>query len=323
MVSDAEMDKKFDIVSIGIIAYDTILRTVDESVFSRDTTVLSSVKSSVGGNAMIQSLTAATLGARAAIAGKVSDDILGRACLETLDKAGVDRTYLRLSEKDEMLQSFALVRPDGSRHFLGYPGTNNRTLSLEDLDLTVLEESKIVSYGNFFWLNELDKGGCTELFRRAQKAGALTAADCSDDSFGEGAETVLKNLPYIDFFIPSRVEAEYVSGEKDPEKMADRLFARGCRNLVIKMGEKGCYVNTGKEDRMIPAFSVDHCVDTTGAGDSFVGGFLTGIAEGMNIFDAAELGCAAGAVSVTAEGGFAALKSREQADCLIRARKGF
>lgn len=305
------MGKQFDIVAIGTLAYDMILKTVDESVFTRDTTVLDEVGISVGGGAMLSAIAARRLGWKTAVVGKLCTDAFSDYCIGVLQKAGVDTSYVARSGADTMSLTFALVRNSGERHFLGRMGSNNRTLAPEEFDLSVLTKARIVSYGSFLVLPGMDQQ-MLHIFRIAREAGALTVADCANDSYHQGAETVLRCLPEIDYFIPSEVEAEYLTGARDPEIMAKRLLERGCRNVIIKLGEAGCYVTNGVSSRVVPAFRVAHVCDTTGAGDNFVGGFMAGLLEGYDLFDAALYANAAAAVSVTGPGGEGALQDKAQ-----------
>lgn len=317
------MEKKYDIVSIGTMAYDMILYTVDESVFSRDTTLLQGVGTSPGGAAVIQSITAARLGCRTAAAGKLCQDSFSDYVIGEFEKAGVDISNVTRSKEDTMSLTFALVRKDGDRHFLGRAGSNNQTFCLEDFDLDIVRQASVVSYGSFFFLKGLDSGGVTEIFRTAKEAGALTVADCANDSFSQGRDIVFRNLPLIDYFIPSYVEAAYLTSEKDPGNMARVFLDKGCKNVVIKLGKEGCYVTDGKREEIFPPAQTEYVRDTTGAGDSFVGGFMAGLtAENMDIWDAARYANAVAGVSVTQQGALTALKDKSQVLQLLKNNKG-
>ena len=148
--------------------------------------------------------------------------------------------------------------------------------------------------------------------KKAKEAGALTVADCASDSFGQGREIVFKNLSLIDYFIPSYVEAYYLTQEKEPADMAEKLLEKGCKNIIIKLGGEGCYVSDGKRKEVIPPFSPKEVSDTTGAGDNFVGGFMAGLTEGMDLWEAARYANAVAAVSVTKMGAVTALKDKSQ-----------
>lgn len=313
------MNKKYDIVSIGTMAYDMILHTVDETVFSRDTTLLEGVGTSPGGAAVIQSVTAARLGCRTAAVGMLCQDSFSDYIVQELEKAGVDISNVKRSKEETMSLTFALVKKDGDRHFLGCAGSNNQSLCLKDFDLDIVRHASVVSYGSFFFLQGLDSGGVSVIFKTAKESGAYTVADCANDSFCQGRNTVFRNLPLIDYFIPSYVEAEYLTGERDPAKMAQIFLSKGCKNVIIKLGADGCYVNNGRREELFPAMQTKNVSDTTGAGDSFVGGFMAGLtAEKMDIWEAARYASAVAAISVTQMGALTALKDKSQVMELLK-----
>ena len=91
---------------------------------------------------------------------------------------------------------------------------------------------------------------------------------------------------------------------------------------MVKLGEKGCYVKRGAEPGFfMSAFRTD-VVDTTGAGDSFVAGFLTGVLKGWDVKACAELACAVSAMNIRAVGATAGIPTFEEARQFIRSQKG-
>ena len=120
------MEKEFDIVAIGTMAYDMILRTVDETAFTRDTTVLESVGISSGGGAMTSVIAAQRVGCKTALVGRVCQDDFSSYLLRVLDEAGVDfAMYIHrngahgLSTADELVYSVGKV-PAHSRDVDGW-----------------------------------------------------------------------------------------------------------------------------------------------------------------------------------------------------------
>lgn len=306
------MDKQYDIVTIGLMAYDMILRTVDETIFTRDATLLNGLGVSSGGGAMTQAVIASRLGCKTALVSKVGTDTFSHYLLEVLAEAGVDSTYIKISPTDTMMVTIALVRSDGTRNFLTWEGSSNRTFCLDDFDLSIVKKAKIVSYGSFYFLQGLDCGGAAEIFKEAKSGGAITIADAASDAFHQGQNIVLHNLPLIDYFIPSYEEARYLTGEADYRRMADKLLAKGCGNIIIKLGKEGCFAANQKESRLIPACHTIPVCDSTGAGDNFVGGFMTGLLDGKDIFSAARYGNTVASVSIGAMGAVTAVKNRQQ-----------
>ena len=86
------------------------------------------------------------------------------------------------------------------------------------------------------------------------------------------------------------MEAEILTGikvdsEEAADKAADWFFSKGVKNVLITLGHRGVYINTGEKKGIIPAYKVE-AVDTTGAGDAFNGGLLAALAEGKNLWEA-------------------------------------
>ena len=89
-----------------------------------------------------------------------------------------------------------------------------------------------------------------------------------------------------------------LTNQRNPYKIADCFKEFGIKTLVIKLGKDGCYVTDFNMEKIIQAVPVPHVIDTTGAGDTFVAGFLCGWAHGYNPFDCAKIGNIAASYSI-------------------------
>ncbi len=304
------MKKEYDVVCIGMINMNLPVKPVDKSVFDVDVTLVDPIKAYPGGDAMNESITLARLGNRVALAGKVGDDDFGKLVLNIAGEAGVDTAYVKISPDDSTSVCIMLINSSGSRNFASYRGANE-TFRLEDLDTSLLEKTKIVNIGSMFALKLLDGPGVTALLKKARSAGAVTGSDMKFDTYGIGFEGIKSAMPYIDYFMPSYDEAVYLTGEKEPSRMADVLLAAGAGAVVIKLGENGCYIAAeGKRYNIPPCPAVP--VDTTGAGDSFVAGFLTGVARGWDIESCGWFANAVGSLTIGTVGPTGAVKSLRQ-----------
>jgi sugar/nucleoside kinase (ribokinase family) len=105
-------------------------------------------------------------------------------------------------------------------------------------------------------------------------------------------------LPHLDFFLPSVAEARKISGEEEPSRIAAFALARGVKALGLKLGDEGCYLRSRDVEVTIPPFQVV-AQDATGAGDSWVAGFLTGILHGWDLAEVGRFANAVGAMCVT------------------------
>src|SRR5262249_37688454 len=109
-------------------------------------------------------------------------------------------------------------------------------------------------------------------------------------------------LPLIDVCVPNETEVEQLTGRmaatpEDAEAAARLLQSRGPRAVLVTLGERGVLVLEGTKAEFLPALDVK-VVDTTGAGDAFIGGLSVFLAEGLSLRAAAELANAVAALSV-------------------------
>ena len=132
-----------------------------------------------------------------------------------------------------------------------------------------------------------------------------------------------KAFPYIDFFIPNYAEASELTKEKDLKLICKKLREFGVKNVIIKNGKEGCYVSTSEYDKQISAFKVDDdkVIDTTGAGDAFVSGFISGLLDNLSIEECCIRGCAAGSVAVQFIGATGGITSKQQLQEIVRHTK--
>ena len=129
------------------------------------------------------------------------------------------------------------------------------------------------------------------LVRAAKADGAMVCADTKLPLYGpKSLDGIADILPMIDCIFPNEREAEYYSGRHSLPEMARAIADMGLRCVVIKAGPDGCYVYTEGRGEALPAVKPERVVDTTGARDNFVAGFIRGLIQGLAIHDCAEYG---------------------------------
>jgi 2-dehydro-3-deoxygluconokinase len=102
--------------------------------------------------------------------------------------------------------------------------------------------------------------------------------------------------------LPGISEGKILTGSDDPETIADFYLKQGVEAVIVKVGSKGAFVKTKAAQFMIPAFKVDHVVDTVGAGDGFAVGVVSALLEGQKLQEAVTRGAAIGALAVMSPG---------------------
>ena len=304
------MVKKYDVLCIGLIVANLPVRPVNPGVFEKDVNLVDAIMMLPGGDAMNEAIVLSKLGNRVGLVGKIGTDEFGRMLMEHARNSKVNVSNVKIDDKSNTSVCIVLVDENGKRNFLSYRGANN-TLSVEDIDLSIIQETKIINFGSMFALPMLDKGGAEIILQEAKKNHVITAADMKYDSFHLGFEGIKNALPFIDYLLPSYDEAEYLTKEKDPEKMADILQQAGSKTIVIKLGKEGCYIQSPTEKLRLYPYDVN-VFDTTGAGDNFVAGFLTGILKGWSLKKCGMFANAVASISVQNIGATTSVESMEQ-----------
>jgi len=262
-----------EILCIGQLVTDIIATNIDYTHLGEDTKRADEITVKNGGDCMNVAIDLAKLGCKVGFSGKVGNDGFGEFLRSEFDKLQIDTRGLRVSDDVSTSSVIVLVNGQGQRIFLYYGGAND-SLCVEDIDFSVMDEYRHVHIGGTFLLPRLDGEGSKEIFAAAKKRGLTTSMDVTWDTTGRWLSVIEPCLPYLDLFMPSKAEAELITGCAEPQQIAAFLRARGVGVAVIKLGEKGAYVESKDLRFHQPAFAVD-VVDTTGAGDSFVAGFLS------------------------------------------------
>jgi len=256
------------------------------------------------------------LGVPVRLLGMVGNDDAGERVLSILRSAAVDLEFVGRS-KGPTTTTVCLVKPDGNRLFLQQLGSSAEVYP-EPIEFTAAMLRGISHYhqANVFSLPNMRRSA-PESLRRAREAGLTTSLDTGWDVRGRWLEDVAACLPFLDLLFMNQDEARLLSGEADPEQAARRMQSLGAADVVIKLGADGCAVFTSGEAGRYPGFEID-AIDTTGAGDCFVAGFLTALSEGKSYAEAARFANAVGAMSVQCLGATTGIRNRADTEEWVR-----
>ncbi|WP_343209735.1 carbohydrate kinase family protein [Anaerolentibacter hominis] len=310
------MEKEYDILCVGCMVCDFLLKPVPKDFYNHDTYILDSMENNIGGDAANEAVIMAKLGNKVALVTEAGGDGTGRELMDYLNGFGIDTSHIAVREGMRTQTSVLAICDDGDRHALITPLSETGYGSRE-LDYSLLEKTKAVSIGSMMMYPELDKR-LPDYLKRARELGVLTAGDMMVNHFDGWLENMKRILPHLDYFFPNEVEAELLTGESDPEKMAETLFEWGVKNVILKLGPDGCYIRNGDGSFSVPAFPAE-CIDTTGAGDNFVAAFLTAAVRGWDIRRCTDFASAAGAIAVSSMGTTTGIRDMEQVINLMKA----
>lgn len=304
--------KTYDILCVGACVQDILIDGMSREGFDHSVNVLKEAVFTSGGDATNEAVVLSRLGSRTALAARVDKGTVGNFLSSNLKEEGVETKYLVRAEDSRSTSAFVVLGENGEHTFFLAKG-ENEGISLEDIDPLVLQETRAICIGSLYTSYRLDQGGAERLMRKAKEAGVVTFADMDTDVEKLGPDAMDGVYPYLDYLIPSIDEARYVTGKEDVREAAEILLSKGVGTVVIKLGNKGCYVRSAIEEFFCDPYEVE-AKDTTGCGDNFVAGFIHSILEGKSLPESVDFACAAGAINSQETGGHRAVRSREQVE---------
>lgn len=299
---------RFDLICIGMALVDSIIKGFDPDPISASGFLATSGTLNVGGEAVNEAIAASKLGLRTAILCSLGRDGAGDMVKAALNEADIDTSLIIEGPSTPVTTMF--VNDDGTRKSI----TNgaHRYNFHPERNVSVLTDTRAVILGSLFRAPFDDPEIVYAVIKAASEAEKLIIADTKLPNFRKlTLADIAESLPLIDFITPNEDEARYFTGKNEPEEMANVFLGYGVKNVIIKLGGKGCFLKNREKSIRLPAYQID-AVDATGAGDNFVAGFASAIIRGDGIEDALQFGNACGAICATAVGAGTALKSREQ-----------
>lgn len=312
------MGAKVDVICIGNSAVDVPLKPMDPGVFAIESYPVDRILPTIGGSATNVSVIATRLGLRVALVTLLGDDMLGKFILSYCKENGVDVSCVAIDGSVDTPLSVGLVRADGERTFVVSKASSTFKFGVADIDLSRIADAKLLDIASIFINPRLDNDALKTVFREARGQGVIICADMMKSRDGKRLPDIRGALSFVDYFFPNFEEASELTGKNDLDSIADAILAAGVKNVVIKTGGEGCFVKNALTRVAIPAYRNESPVDTIGAGDNFVAGFLTAILEGADIVECGRFANAVAAVSVGAAGATNGVRSRQQALNIMR-----
>lgn len=299
-----------DVLCLGIMVADVVARPVRELPARGRLVLADQMELHSGGCAVNTAIALAKLGLSAGVMGKVGQDGFGDFILRELERYGLEVSGVKRTPEANTSATMVLVEPDGERRFIHCLGANAELVE-EDLNWRLIEGSRILHIAGSLVMPGIDGLPTADILRRAHERGVITALDTVWDAKGRWLEVIEPCLPHIDYFLPSLEEARMITSLHAPSEIALFFLDRGVGVVALKMGEEGCYLRSPDEELRIPAYDVVG-IDTTGAGDAFVAGFLTGVVKGWDLKQTGYLANAVGALCITAIGATTGVRSFDE-----------
>lgn len=270
---------------------------------------IESITLTTGGNVPNVGIDLAKLGFRVGAISRVGNDTFGGFLRSRLEMHGIVTGGLVLDGDRQTSATIVSVDGTGERSFFHARGCMENFRAEDVIDhLDIVRRGRIFAFGYYGLLPECD-AHLGRMFRAVrQKTGIPVLLDTAGVPLNDPA-ALRAFLPAVDYFIPSYSEAEAMTGETDPAAMMEAFVGFGAQGVVgVKLGKDGCVIRWNGKVRRIPPRKARKIVDTTGAGDAFISGFLAGLLKGRSPFDAAKLGNAVAASSLGAVGASTAVQ---------------
>ncbi|HYP12320.1 MAG TPA: carbohydrate kinase family protein [Bryobacteraceae bacterium] len=305
------------VLCCGNVCFDMPVWPVDRMAWGTSTWV-ETIGESLGGNGGNTSYALARLGVPVRLTGVVGTDANGDKVLSALNAAGVDAGRVRRDRSVPTTATVVVVHPSGDRLFLHLPGAS-KSLEASEVLLNRGDSLSHFHLANPYSLPKVRTQGA-ELLARARSAGFTTSLDTGYDSQGRWLEDIGPCLPFTDLLFVNETELQFLSGEQATTPGLLRLAALGAGDVVVKLGGRGCALMQGGEISEFPGFSVP-VKDTSGAGDSFVGGFLASLHRQRSYRESARFANAVGACKVQALGAAQGVLTFDETERWIASQK--
>jgi ribokinase len=307
------MPKK--ILVIGSSNVDLILR-IPRFHHPGETIMGESLVTVFGGKGANQAIASRRLGAKVIFMTKLGNDHYGKSYRQYLIKNGFDGKLFLIDKKLPTGMALIELTRKGENRIIVSSGANG---SLSETDLERLDP---------FWMDvkvfvaqmEIPIGTVKMGLKMAKEHGALTLLNPSPP-----IRLPSSILPLVDFIVPNEWEAQSLTGIKlnrhrDIPKIAKRLLERGTKNVLITLGPKGLFFKNMNEEIWMKALRVN-VVDTTAAGDAFMGALACGLYEGHPIREVLRFASGAGAIATTKLGAQPSLPFRRDVEIFLSKRK--
>lgn len=280
---------------LGSLNLDTIV-TIKRIPQPGETISFADKSSAAGGKGANQAIAAVRAGAKVNFIGKVGNDDAGKFMVKSLSDDNVDTSNVSKDDKVGTGSAIILLDENGQNSIVVYGGTNQEVTG-EDIASAHAQ----IKESNFLIAQfETPQAAALEAFKFAKENGVTTILNPAP------ADSILPELlQYTDILVPNETESETLTGIKvtDEQSMLENFAAfrkMGVKNLVITVGDKGAFYANDTDHAFVPAFKVN-AVDTTAAGDTFIGSLSSQLTSDLSNMKTA-ISFAQRASSITVQG---------------------
>lgn len=259
-----------------------------------------------GGKGANQAVAIGKMNTPVSMLGKIGKEGMGDILLNSMKKDGVDVSNIEYCDEATGIAKI-IVEENGQNRIIVVPGANY------DVDAAYIDRhlDSIKNCDILVTQLEIPMDTVKYSLKKAKELGKITILNPAPANKLD--EEIISNADYI---IPNETELEILSGipvtdEKSVIEAANILLDKGVKGLIVTLGSMGSMFISKTEKKSFPAYKVK-TVDTTAAGDSFIGGFVNGLASGLSFDEAIDRGTKVAAISVTRVGAQTSIPTLEE-----------
>jgi ribokinase len=297
-----------DILVIGSLNADLVVRAPrfpapGETISGEDLAIIP------GGKGANQAVAAARQGARVSMLGRVGNDSFGPTLIDNLQQNHVDTTYV-LTDKSATGTAIIVVDASGQNSIVLSPGANGK-VSPADVDAFPFQDADML-----LLQFEIPLETVIHAARLARQNGLRVILNPAP------ARPIPDSLlADVDILVPNESELQLLSGQPVTDTdsavtAAQALLEKGVKTVIVTLGANGALLVTDEKVTHIPTFKVE-VVDTTAAGDAFIGGLAAATLKGKSLEEAVRYGNASGALAATKFGAQPSLPTQNEVEQLM------
>ena len=287
-------------INIDLVINTDILPKLGETIHGRN------FMTSYGGKGANQAVAVAKLCGKADMIGAVGHDEFGKLLKANLEANHINTKGVKIADTNSGVAVITVC--GGDNHIILDGGANDMVSpAWIDANIDLIKNADVV----IFQL-EIPMETIIYASKKAKECGCKVLLN-------PAPATKLPDelLAYTDIIVPNEHEAAIITGFENEEDALKALYDDGKRNVIITLGSKGCLYNDGKEIKTGNAFRVN-AVDSTAAGDSFIGGYCVAVCEGKSMDEAIRFATAVSAITVSRVGAGASIPTRAEVDEFLK-----